>query len=92
MRTKNKLSTELGVVFKRTKKAWALPVNPVLEVEPLPYDRGSIRGLLAGSSAGAGALPRRPSRLGHLPGCGVYRAAPRRVIAYASAPSTSHGR
>jgi hypothetical protein len=35
VRTKNKLLTELGGIFKRAKNVWGLPVNPVLEVEPL---------------------------------------------------------
>jgi hypothetical protein len=35
VRTKSKLLTSLAGVFKRAKKVWGLPVNPVLEVEPL---------------------------------------------------------
>lgn len=35
VRTKNKLLTSLGGIFKRAKKVWGLPVNPVLEVEHL---------------------------------------------------------
>jgi integrase len=35
VRTKNKLLTELGGIFKRAKRVWGLPVNPVLDVEPL---------------------------------------------------------
>ena len=34
-RTKNKVLTSLGGIFKRAKKVWGLPVNPVLDVEPL---------------------------------------------------------
>jgi integrase len=35
VRSKNKLLTELHGVFKRAKKVWGLPSNPVEEVEPL---------------------------------------------------------
>lgn len=34
-RTKNKVLTSLGGIFKRARKVWGLPLNPVLEVEPL---------------------------------------------------------
>jgi integrase len=34
-RTKNKVLTSLGGIFKRAKKVWGMPVNPVLDVEPL---------------------------------------------------------